>query len=91
MLRNSRILVIASKAKQSGILDLVLEILDFLGVKGCLFFGILEFLEIASVALLSRNDIGLGILDLCCPLNLAVAASYKTPFLDTVLWLGLGF
>ena len=38
------------------------------------FFRILEFLEIASVALLPRNDIGLGILDLCCPLGFAVAA-----------------
>ena len=38
---NSRALVIASEAKQSlGILDLVLGILDFLGVRGCLF---LEF------------------------------------------------
>ena len=44
---NSRALVIASEAKQSlGILDLVLGILDFLGVRGCLFFGILEFLVI---------------------------------------------
>ena len=34
---------------------------------------------------------GLGILDLRCPLGFAVAASYKTPFLDTVLQLGLGF
>ena len=39
--RNSRALVIASEAKQSlGILELVLGILDFLGVRGCLF---LEF------------------------------------------------
>ena len=45
--RNSRALVIASEAKQSlGILDLVLGILDFLGVRGYLFFGILEFLVI---------------------------------------------
>ena len=44
---NSRALVIASEAKQSlGILDLVLGILDFLGVRGYLFFGILEFLVI---------------------------------------------
>ena len=36
---NSRALVITSEAKQSlGILDLVLGILDFLGVRGCLFF-----------------------------------------------------
>ena len=34
--RNSRDLVIASEAKQS------LGILDFLGVRGCLFFGILD-------------------------------------------------
>ena len=40
-LRNSRALVITSEAKQSlGILDLFLGILDFLGVRGCLF---LEF------------------------------------------------
>ena len=40
-LRNSRALVITSEAKQSlGILELVLGILDFLGVRGCLF---LEF------------------------------------------------
>ena len=38
-IRNSRALVIASEAKQSlGILDLVLGILDFLGVRGCLFW-----------------------------------------------------
>ena len=38
MLRNSRALVIASEAKQSlGILDLVLGILDFLGVRGVFF------------------------------------------------------
>ena len=37
---NSRALVIASEAKQSlGILDLVLGILDFLGVRGCLFWN----------------------------------------------------
>ena len=44
-LRNSRALVIASEAKQS------LEILNSP-------LGILEFLEIASVALLPRNDAG---------------------------------
>ncbi|WP_321256981.1 hypothetical protein [Campylobacter sp.] len=36
--------------------------------------GILEFLVIASIALLPRNDTGLGILDLCCPLGFAIAA-----------------
>ena len=49
---NSRALVIASEAKQSlGILDLVLGILDFLGVRGCLFFGILEFPTMSSSGL----------------------------------------
>ncbi|MDY6188428.1 MAG: hypothetical protein SPH77_06325, partial [Campylobacter sp.] len=32
---------------------------------------------IASVALLPRNDTGLGILELCCPLGFAVAAEKK--------------
>ena len=58
---NSRALVIVSEAKQSlGILDLVLGILDFLGVRGCLF-GILEFL----VNFLRNSSFCLRILELC--------------------------
>ena len=65
---NSRALVIASEAKQSlGILDLVLGILDFLGVRGCLF-GILEFLVnfIRNSRIFLRNSsFCLRILELC--------------------------
>ena len=55
-LRNSRIFVIASEAKQSlGILDFALEILEF--TLGILEFsvGILEFLNISSVFVISRT------------------------------------
>ena len=66
---NSRALVIASEAKQSlGILDLVLGILDFLGVRGCLLFGILEFLVnfLRNSRIYLRNSsFCLRILDLC--------------------------